>query len=125
MPLVRAAQAPHFDLDGFHFVGFTAPSRGATELCTWQLDIDPGAVSEAHRLNHEEVFIPLHGTFSMVLDGEKIELGPGDACAVPAQRVFQVANHSNKAASALVCISAGFNGTYADGRVINTPPWAQ
>lgn len=125
MPITRAAQAPRFDLDGFHFLGFTSPSRGATELCTWQLDIDPGAASDAHRLNHEEVFIPLQGTLSVVLDGKEIELTTGDACAVPAHCLLQVANRSNEAARALVCVSAGFRAMHADGREISTPPWAQ
>ena len=125
MPITRAAQAPHFDLDGFHFLGFTSPSRGATELCIWQLAIDPGAASDAHRLNHEEVFIPLQGTLSVVLDGEEIELTTGDALAVPAHCLLQVANRSHEAARALVCITVDFRGTYADGREIGTPPWAQ
>lgn len=124
MPLTRAAQAPHFDLDGFHFLGFTSPSRGATELCTWQLDVDPGAASDAHQLNHEEVFIPLQGTLSVILNDEEIELTTGDAFAVPAHALLQVANRSNKAARALVCISAGFRAMYPDGREIGTPPWA-
>lgn len=125
MPITRAAQAPRFDLDGLHFLGFTSPSRGATELCTWQLEIDPGAASDAHRLNHEEVFIPLQGTLSVVLDGEEIELTTGDACAVPAYCLLQVANRSNEVARALVCVSAGFRAMHADGREIDTPPWAQ
>lgn len=125
MPLTRAAQAPRFDLDGFHFLGFTSPSRGAAELCTWQLDIDPGAASGAHRLNHEEVFIALQGTFSVALDGAETELTAGDALAVPAHCLLQVTNRSDKAARALVCIAAGFSATAADGQEIGTPPWAQ
>ena len=125
MPITRAAQAAHFDLDGFHFLGFTSPSRGATELCTWQIDIDPGATSDPHRLNHEEVFIPLQGTLSVTLDGEEIELTAGDALAVPAHCLLQVVNHNDEAARALVCVSAGFKAIHADGREIGTPPWAQ
>ncbi len=125
MSIIRAAQAPRFELDGFHFLGFTSPSRGATELCTWQLDVDPGAASGAHRINREEVFLPLQGTLSVILDGEEIVLLPGDACAVPAHCLLQVANHSDEPARALVCISAGFKATSADGQEIGTPPWAQ
>jgi quercetin dioxygenase-like cupin family protein len=125
MPITHAAHAPHFDLDGFHFLGFTSPSRGATELCTWQLAIDPGAASDAHRLNHEEVFLPLQGTFSVVLDGEELALTTGDALAVPAHCLLQVVNHSNEVARALVCIATGFKAIHADGREIGTPPWAQ
>ena len=125
MPIIRAEQAPHFDLDGFHFLGFTSPSRGATELCTWQLAVDPGAISEAHRINREEVFLPLEGSLSIIVDGEEIKVLPGDAYAVPAHSLFQVANLSNEAVRALVCLSAGFIATSADGREIGTPPWAR
>jgi len=125
MPITHAALAPHFDLDGFHFTGLTAPSRGATELCTWQLSIDPGASSEAHRLNHEEVFIALEGAFTVVLDGEATELTVGDACAVPAHCLLQVANRSSASARALVCVPVGMQATFADGRDIGTPLWAR
>jgi quercetin dioxygenase-like cupin family protein len=125
MSITRAAQVPFFDLDGFHFLGYTSPSRGSTELCTWQLTIDPGAASDAHRLNHEEVFIPLQGTFSVVLEGEEFELTAGDAISVPPQCLLQVTNRSNQVARVLVCISAGFKATHADGSDIGTPPWAQ
>ena len=125
MPIIRAAQAPLFDLEGIHFRGLTSPSRGATELCTWRLEMEPGAVSVAHRLTHEEVFLPLAGTLSVVLDGEAAEVSPGDACAVPAQCLLQVANQSRETVSVLVCISTGFRATTVDGQHIGTPPWAQ
>ena len=56
MAVVRMTDAPTFTVDGFHFVGLTAPSRGATELSTWRLEIEPNAKSGAHWLDHEEVF---------------------------------------------------------------------
>jgi mannose-6-phosphate isomerase-like protein (cupin superfamily) len=124
--IVWAAQAPHFDLDGFHFLGLTSPSRGATELCTWRLDLEPGAESDLHKLNREEVFIVLEGAVSVTRDGEEeVELHTGDACAIPACRLFRVANRTHEVARAIVCIAANFNGAYADGRETGTPPWAQ
>ena len=77
------------------------------------------------RLNHEEIFIPLHGTLSVIIDGEEMEVTSGDACAVPAQSLLKVANRGSEPIRALVCISAGFKATSADGREIGTPPWAQ
>ena len=125
MPLTRLAQAPHFDLAGFHFVCFTAPSRGATELCTWQLDVDPGAAANAHRLNREEVFIMLQGALTVALDGKPVELSSGDALAVPANCLLELANRSRLGARALVCVSADFSAITADGQPIETPPWAR
>ena len=49
MPVVRTTTAPTFTIGGFHLTGLTAPSRGASELCTWRLEIEPHAKSEAHR----------------------------------------------------------------------------
>lgn len=127
MPIVRAAESPRFELDGFHFFGLTAPSRGAAELCTWRLEIEPGAGvgGEFHRLDHEEVFIGLEGTVTVDLEGEHIELSPGDALAVPARQLMRVSNTSGARTRTLVCVPAGIQAVFADGRAIGTPPWAQ
>src|SRR5690349_14512529 len=83
MAIVRAAEAPVFELPGFQFNGLTAPSRGAQELCTWRLWVAPGAASDLHKLDHEEVFIVLAGTLTTVVDGQETVLSPGDALSVP------------------------------------------
>ena len=58
-------------------------------------------------------------------DDAELLLQKGDTLAVPPHCLFQLANRSNALARALVCISADFQGAYADGREIGTPPWAQ
>lgn len=125
MPVVRAANAPIFTIDGFHFTGLTAPSRGASELCTWRLEIEPHAESEAHWLDHEEVFILLDGAITITVAGEDIELQAGDALSVPARSPLQLINTGGATAHVLVCLPAGSHGTMADGREVGTPPWAQ
>ena len=45
MAVVRAAEAPTFTLPRVRFVGLTAPSRGASEICTWRLYVEPHAPS--------------------------------------------------------------------------------
>ena len=57
MAIVRATEAAVFEMPGFQFNGLTAPSRGAQELCTWRLHIAPGATSDPHRLDREEIFV--------------------------------------------------------------------
>lgn len=126
MAMVRAAEAPRFDLPGIHFVGLLAPSRGSTELCTWRLEVDPGAGSEneSHQLDHEEVFVILEGSLTIIVDGQTLNLNVGDALSVPARTQLSVINRTNAKASALVCIRAGFQGIMANGEMIGTPPWA-
>ena len=125
MTVVRVADAPNFTVDGFHFTGLTAPSRGATELCTWQLEIEPNAKSDAHWLDHEEVFVLLDGTITVSVADENIELHTGDAISVPAKSLLQLTNSGNRTAHALVCLPAGTHATMADGHEVGTPPWAK
>ena len=125
MPVTRAAEAPTFTLPGIRFVGLTAPSRGASEICTWHLHVDPHTPGgNPHWLDHEEVFILLEGSLQIVIDGEQVTGAPGDALTVPANARLQVSNPTDSPAHALVCISAGFQA-FADGEPIGTPPWAQ
>lgn len=125
MPIVRAAEAPIFELPGTRFTGYTAPSRGATEICTWRLQIEPGVESEAHWLDHEEIFLLLDGVLSFSVAGEEIELNTGDALSVPARTLFQLANRGPQPAIAIACLPAGAQGTMADGRVVGVPLWAR
>ncbi len=125
MPVVRAAEAPTFNLPGIRFVGLTAPSRGASEICTWHLHVEPHAPGgEPHWLDHEEVFILLEGKLHVVMNDVQVSLAAGDALAVPANARLQLSNPDDAPAHALVCIPAGFQA-YLHGESIGTPPWAQ
>lgn len=125
MSLTRAADAPTYTLPGVRFIGLTAPSRGASELCTWRLEVEPGSAGDAHTLNHEEVFILLDGTLTITVADEEINLAEGDALAVPAETLLQVGNPGDRPAHAIVCVPTGIRATFADGREFGTPPWAQ
>ena len=125
MAVVRMTDAPTFAVDGFHFTGLTAPSRGATELCTWRLEIEPNAKSDAHWLDHEEVFVLLDGSITVSVGGENIKLNAGDALSVPARTHLQLMGGSESTAHAVVCLAAGTHATMADGQEIGTPPWAK
>ena len=125
MAVVRMIDAPTFAVDGFHFTGLTAPSRGATELCTWRLEIEPNAKSDAHWLDHEEVFVVLDGSIIVSVAGESVQLNAGDALSIPAQTLLQLMGGGESNAHAVVCIPAGTQATMADGREVGTPPWAK
>jgi quercetin dioxygenase-like cupin family protein len=125
MPVIRAAEAPLFEVPGFHFTGYTSPSRGATEICTWRIHVEPGAQSEAHWLDHEEIFLLLDGTLTVSVAGEEIEIVAGDALSVPARSLLQVSNRGTQPANAIACLPVGAQATGASGHVIGTPPWAR
>lgn len=125
MPVIRAANAPTFTLPGICFTGLTAPSRGASEICSWHLYVEPNSSGgQPHWLDHEEVFILLEGTLNAVLNDEQVSLAAGDALTVPAHARLQIANPEATVAHAVVCVPAGFHA-FTDEGGIGTPPWAQ
>ena len=123
MTIIRADEAPRFELPGVQFTGLAAPSRGSEGLCTWRLRLEVGLRNDApHTLDRDEVFMVISGTVQVTPDGEK--LGAGDAAVVPAGEPIQVRNLGETEAELYVAITAGFTGTMADGTTVQ-PPWAQ
>ena len=120
--ILRAADAPRFEIPGVTFVGMASPSRGSKELCTWKIVVaanhGPG---QPHTLDRDEVFMVLSG--SIAVAGEV--LGPGDALVVPAGDDIAVSNPGDVPAEVMVAIPAGFTATMADGTPFGTPPWAE
>ena len=124
MHIVRAAEAPTFELPGVRFTALAAPSRGSAEICAWQLTVAPGLDSpEPHTLDHDEVFVVTTGEIRLAPGGETA--GPGDALVVPAGEPIQLANPGSGPAQVLVAIRAGFSAKGADGSDLGTPPWAR
>ena len=123
MHVLRAADAPRFQLPGVEFAGLAAPSRGSAGLCTWKLTVDPGVGGDApHTVDRDEVFLVLRGSVQVTPDGDKLE--PGDVVVVPAGEPIALTNLGSGPAELYVAITAGFTGTLADGTTIQ-PPWAQ
>lgn len=123
MLLIRAAEAPIFDLPGIRFTALAAPSRGSSQTCVWQLRVEPGLVSEeAHTLDHDEVFVVVEGAIRLAPDGDVASVG--DAVVVPAGEPIQLDNAGEGVAVVHVAIKAGFVARMADGSVMGTPPWA-
>jgi mannose-6-phosphate isomerase-like protein (cupin superfamily) len=123
MTIVRAAEAPVFELPGVTFTALAAPSRGSADVCTWRITVAPGLRSDqSHRLNRDEVFMVTAGELRITPDGER--LCTGDAVVVPAGEPIALENPTSEPAEAYIAISANFTATMADGTVLGTPPWA-
>jgi len=122
MTVLRASEAPTFELPGVRFSAYAAPSRGSKELCTWQVTVAPGNDPAPHTIDREETFLVLSGRLRFTPDGD--ELSPGDVAIVPAGEQILLTNPGPGEASAYVAIAAGFTATTADGDRLQ-PPWAQ
>ncbi|MFG2721522.1 cupin domain-containing protein [Streptomyces sp. NPDC048416] len=124
MPLSTIADASVFDRDGFTFRPLAVPSRGSVELAIWALEIAPGAVSEAHSMDREEVFVVVSGTVSATVAGLEVQAGDGDAIIIPAGAQLRIRNASSVSPATLTAVtSAGMNATV--GEATFCPPWTQ
>jgi mannose-6-phosphate isomerase-like protein (cupin superfamily) len=121
--IIRASEAPRFQLPGLAFTGQASPSRGSAGLCTWRLTVDAGFASpDAHTLDRDEIFMVTRGAIRFADDGEVVRAG--DVAVVPAGSPIQVSNAGDGEAEAVVAITADLKATLADGTVIGAPPWA-
>jgi mannose-6-phosphate isomerase-like protein (cupin superfamily) len=124
MTIVRAAEAPTFELPGVTFTALAAPSRGSADVCTWRIAVAPGLRSDqSHRIDRDEIFMVTAGELRITPDGECLRAG--DAVVVPAGQPIALENPTDEPAEAYIAISANFTATMADGTVVGTPPWAQ
>jgi len=123
MPVIRRATAPVFELPHASFTGLASPSRGAAETSVWQVTLPPGAPAVAHSLDREEVLVILSGHATATIDGQTVDVAPGDALIVPAHRLFSLANPHDQPLSAIAVLPVGGRATMAGGEPF-TPPWA-
>ncbi len=123
MQLVRANDAPRFELPGATIIGLAAASRGAVELTTYRVVLTPGSALPAHCHDHEEVFTVLTGRVTTVLDGVDHPTGPGDTVIVPAGTEHYVYS-TDDAADLIAAVPAGtvFIGSDGSRRVAD---WAR
>ena len=121
--IIRAAEAPRFELPGLVFTGQASPSRGSAGLTTWRLAVEPSFRSrEAHTLDRDEVFMVTSGSIRLADGGETI--AAGDAAVVPAGAPIKLSNAGDTPAEVVVAIASGFTAGTLTGEPIGTPPWA-
>lgn len=122
--LIPLADAPTFERDGFTFRPLAVPSRGSVELAVWALELAPGAHSETHSMDREEVFVVIEGKVSATVAGEDVLAEAGDAITVPAHATLQLRNGCPHNPAQLTAVtSAGMKAT-TDGATF-APPWTQ
>jgi len=121
--VIRAAEAPRFELAGVEFTALASPSRGSRDICTWRLTVQPDRDEDKpHTVSEDEIFMVISGTVRTTPGGD--ELSPGDAVVIPAGDPILLVNTGTEPAELYVAIKAGFHGLMADGTKVS-PPWAQ
>jgi quercetin dioxygenase-like cupin family protein len=121
--LVRAEDAPRFDVHGARVVAYASPSRGSGSLATWRVTLDAGAASPQHSLDVDEVFICLRGRAEFQLGDQKLLVSPGDGLTVAANTTFRFKVVGAEAFEAIACVKAGCQARVEGGAPFS-PPWS-
>ena len=124
MRVLRASNAPTFEVHGATITGAASPSRGASQTCLWRIDLAPGCTVPAHILDHEEIFHALSGTLVATVDGEQHRVDVGDTLIVRPGATLQISVPPEARFQAVVVLPAGSLARFAAGGDPFTPPWA-
>lgn len=125
MGVVREADIPEFELMGNHMRGLATPSRGAAEVAVWRGITEPGATTPPHTHDHEEVLVVLAGSGSASMDGEQVDVSPGDVLIVPPNKLHQLFGPADgEPLDAIAVMPIGTRTFLPDGEELQAP-WAE
>jgi quercetin dioxygenase-like cupin family protein len=134
VPVIRSSDAPVFTVNkpGLDKIptphlkihSYTAPSRGAKEICVWRITLAPNLPQRMGTMDHEEFFMVLSGVASITLDGTEIELNPGDGVFVPPNTPVGMGNLHDEPAELVECCPVGLQVTFP-GMEPFRPTWTE
>jgi quercetin dioxygenase-like cupin family protein len=124
MTLIKHTDAPVFEAEGTTVTAYAAPSRGASELSVWQLELAPGSTSPLHHMDREEVFLGLAGDAIAMVGDTEHPLAAGDCLILPAGTAFTLHVPGPRPFRALACVRVGGLATLDPGGETFAPPWA-
>jgi mannose-6-phosphate isomerase-like protein (cupin superfamily) len=125
MKLITRQAAPPFTVGGTTITGYAAPSRGATEVSLWRIELSPGSSSPLHQMDVEEVFLVLDGEAVAVVDQTRSTIGAGDCLVLPARTPFTLTVGDTQPFLAVACMTAGGQATMLPDGATFVPPWAE
>src|SRR5215208_6768794 len=125
MNLIKRTDAPVFEAAETLVTGFAAPSRGASEVSLWQVELAPGSTSPLHHMDCEEVFLGLDGRAVASIEGAEYPLGAGDCLILPPGTAFTLHVPGDTPFRALACMPAGGMATMVPDGATFVPPWGE
>jgi quercetin dioxygenase-like cupin family protein len=125
MNIIQSKAAPPYAVGGTTITGYAAPSRGATEVSLWRIELAPGASSPLHEMDVEEVFLGISGQATAAVDGIASTISAGDCLILPARTPFTLTAGTGQPFQAVACMTAGGKATLLPGGETFLPPWAE
>jgi quercetin dioxygenase-like cupin family protein len=123
MTVIKAADAPTFDVHGSLITGGASPSRGATQTCVWRVNLAPGSMVPGHILDNEEIFHAISGTLLAMVGGETRTVTAGDTLIVPPDAILALEVGPTFPFEAVVVMPVGSQARFADGGEPFAPAW--
>jgi mannose-6-phosphate isomerase-like protein (cupin superfamily) len=123
MTLIKQTEAPAFEAGGTTVTAYAAPSRGATQLALWQIELRPGSTSPRHHMDCEEVFLGLAGEAIVEMDGVEHSLGAGDCLILAAGTDFTIHVPGGEPFRAVACVPTGAQAIMTGDEETFSPPW--
>lgn len=100
------------------------PTSGSHQLSTWRVRMEPGSTSPEHRIDRDQVWMPVTGGFEVTVDGRTAEVTTGQAVTIPADSLRRVRT-GTAPGEALVCMVPGGQAS-VPGKDGTIPlPWAE
>jgi mannose-6-phosphate isomerase-like protein (cupin superfamily) len=125
MDIIKRNDAPVFDMPGATVTAYAAPSRGASQVSMWCVELGPGSTSPLHEMDCEEVFLGLEGRAVAMIDDTEHTIGAGDCVIVPPRTPFTLHVSEQQPFRAMACIPAGGRATMIPDGTTFAPPWAE
>jgi quercetin dioxygenase-like cupin family protein len=119
--VISRDDAPVYDIPGATFTGYAAPSRGASQVSLWAVELAAGSTTAPHHMDAEELFFGQSGTAVAVVDGAEHEVGPGDCIVMAPGAEFSFRVGAAEPFRAVVAMRAGGRAVM-DGEAF-APPW--
>jgi quercetin dioxygenase-like cupin family protein len=124
MNLISQHTAPPYAAGGTTITGYAAPSRGASQVSLWRIELAPTTSSPLHQMDVEEVFLALEGEAEAVIEDTRTTVHAGDCLILPAETPFTLTAGPNGPFRAVACMTAGGQATMLPGGDPFVPPWA-
>src|SRR3954454_1116040 len=107
MPLIAHDDAPVFDIPGATFTAYAAPSRGASQISLWAVELAAGSTSAPHHMDCEELFFGQAGRAVALVHAIDPPSGRGDVLFLAPGAEFSFRASADEPFRALACMRAG------------------
>jgi len=124
MPVLPAPPSHTHAVGPTRFTSLATPSRGASDVSVWQVEVAPGPPGVTHQLTRPEVFVVLSGRAAVVLGEKRLEAAAGDTIVVPPDTDFALGAAGEEPLRAVVVLPPGGQARMPGGEPF-TPPWAE